>query len=105
MQYRLRLARWFADETKQKRLADILSDQVLAEALDIVAADHREAYVDLRGTASDAFLARREVESGATAVLIRALAALSTPPPQPIPHLEEWGHITDPEPSTAPPTP
>lgn len=97
MLYRLRLARWFADETKRDRLADILRDEVLAEAIDIVEAAKREEYISLRTSASDALLARRDVESGALSQLINALATLSIPPASPLQQLEEWSHIKDPE--------
>lgn len=93
MIYRLRLARWFADETKRERLADILSSEVLAEAIDIVTAAQREDYNAIRGTASEAFLARRDIESGSIAQFINSLATLSAPPAKPLPHLEEWSHI------------
>lgn len=103
MLYRLRLARWYTDESKQGRLADILSDEVLAEAIDIVTAGRREEFTGLRNTASDALLARREVENGALASLINDLASLSSPPPTRVPHQGEWDHLSNPESSTTNP--
>lgn len=100
------MARWFADENKRDRLAEILSDVVLAEAIDIVAAGQREEYAALRSTAPDLLLARRDVESGAVAQLFNALAALSAPPPKLLPHQVEWDHVTaDPESSIPNPQP